>query len=282
MTYAFTTDSALLIKEAAEWVQNKFPANFKPEIALMLGSGLASATKFVKTIDSFPYKDIPGCVIPHVSGHRGEMILAEYGRKKLLILSGRLHFYEGYSMGQITFPIRCIAQLGIKTMILTSAVGGIHPQLQAGDLFVIKDHLNFMGTNPLRGIHDASFGERFPDMTSCYTPHLQKLAIRLARQQKQRCRSGIYMAVSGPSYETPAEIRAFKKWGADVIGMSVVPEAIVAHQMGLQVLGLSYIANRAAGISKKPLSHAEVLERGKSSEKKMGLWLQEIIQRATY
>lgn len=268
----------LLIQEAVQFVRRKIPDDFKPAVALTLGSGLSNISKQVRIQTSISYSEIPGFVHATTSGHPGELVLGEWMGKSLAILSGRVHFYEGYSMSQITFPVRFLAAMGIETLILTAAVGGINRRLRPGDFIVVKDHVNLMGTNPLIGPHDPIFGERFPDLSECYLKDLQKLALQIARKNKIRADSGIYCAVSGPSYETPSEIRAFGKWGADVVGMSVVPESIAARQMGLKVLALCHVSNMASGISSSPLSHQEVLESGKKAEKDFSMLIGEIIK----
>lgn len=267
-----------ILSESVQFLQKKFPQGFHPEIALILGSGLGDFVKDADALCKVSYGEIPGFVSSSVSGHKGELICGELNGKKLLLFSGRIHFYEGHSLQQTTLPIRCIAKLGIKKLLLTSAVGAVNKKFRAGDIVVVKDHINFMGTNPLLGPHEPSVGERFPDMTECYSKHLQKLALILAKKNKVRAHSGVYFGLTGPSYETPAEIRAFRKLGADVVGMSMVPEAMVARQMGLETLGLCYISNMAAGILNKTLHHSEVLEVGKQAAKKLSILIREIVK----
>lgn len=267
-----------VLSEAVEFVRAKSPKDFKPELALVLGSGLSDLANNVHRMAAIPYRDIPGFVSTNISGHKGELLVGELNGKKVLVFSGRVHFYEGYSMAQSTFPIRLAARLGTEMIMLTSAVGAINKKFCAGDIVVVKDHINLMGINPLRGAHNSSFGERFPDMSECYTTSLQKLALAVAKKNKIRAHSGNYFAVSGPSYETPAEIRAFRKLGGDVVGMSMIPESIVARQMKLKVLGLCYISNMAAGVSKQTLNHKEVLEVGALAAKKLSVLIEEIIK----
>jgi purine-nucleoside phosphorylase len=195
-------------------------------------------------------------------GHVGRLVAGKVDNVPVLAMQGRVHYYEGYSLEEVTFPIRTFRLLGIKTLILTNAAGGINVQLTQGALMVISDHLNLMGDNPLRGPNDDRFGPRFPDMSAVYSPELQELVIEEAKGMGVEVRRGIYGALSGPSYETPAEIHLLRALGADAVGMSTVPEAIVARQMGLEVLGISCITNMAAGIGDEPINHEEVMATG--------------------
>jgi purine-nucleoside phosphorylase len=190
------------------------------------------------------------------------LVVGKAGGVQILAMQGRVHYYEGYSLEEVTFPIRTFGRLGIRNLILTNAAGGIDVQLSQGALMVISDHLNLMGVNPLRGANDERFGPRFPDMSEVYSRELQELATEEARSLGITVRRGIYAALAGPSYETPAEIHMLRSFGADAVGMSTVPEAIVARHMGMKVLGLSCITNMAAGISEAPINHEEVIETG--------------------
>lgn len=208
-----------------------------------------------------PYADIPGFPMVGVPGHAGRMILGSWHGVEVVVMAGRAHFYEGFDMAAVTFPTRVLAELGIRDLLLTNAAGGIRRGLRPGDFVAISDHINFLGTNPLRG-RLAAGRERFIDMTATYDAELRSRIVRVAKDLGLRIREGVYLAVSGPSFETPAEIRAFRALGADVVGMSTVPEAIVGRQCGLRVAALSCITNVAAGLAgpKQSLSHAEVLE----------------------
>lgn len=270
-------DQAELLDEAIEFLKDRLPGNFKPKTCVTLGSGLGDLVSGAQVLTSIPYKEIPGFVIPNVEGHSGELIAAALDGTPVLFLAGRMHFYEGFSMAQVIFPVRLVARLGIKALILTSAVGSVRPKIKVGDLVVIQDHINFMGTNPLRGVHDSSFGERFPDMTECYSKRLSQLALTLAKKNGVAAQAGNYFAFSGPTYETPLEVKMAAQLGGDVVGMSVVPESIAAHQMGVEVLAISYASNYAAGISKTPLSHEEVLKTGKKTGKKLSLLIRKIL-----
>jgi len=232
------------------------------EIALILGSGLGDfADEFADAV-SLPYREIPGFVSSTAQGHVGSLVIGKIEGVPVLAMQGRVHYYEGYTLEEVTFPIRTFKLLGIKTLILTNAAGGIDVQLSQGALMVISDHLNLMGVNPLRGRNEERFGPRFPDMSEVYSRELQELATEEGRTLGITVRRGIYAALPGPSYETPAEIHMLRAFGADAVGMSTVPEAIVARHMGMKVLGLSCITNMAAGISETPINHEEVIETG--------------------
>jgi purine-nucleoside phosphorylase len=234
----------------------------EPRIAVVLGSGLGGFADDFDEAIAIPYEDIPGFVRSTAQGHAGRLVIGKIDSVPVLAMQGRVHYYEGYSLEEVTFPVRTFGLLGIKTLILTNAAGGINVQLTQGALMVITDHLNLMGVNPLRGPNDERFGPRFPDMSTVYSPELQELVVEEAKAINLEVRRGIYGALSGPSYETPAEIHLLRGLGADAVGMSTVPEAIVARHMGLEVLGISCITNMAAGISDEPINHEEVMATG--------------------
>lgn len=243
----------------------------------MLGSGLgAFADEFQDSV-ALPYGDIPGFVSSTAEGHAGRLVIGRVAGVPVLAMQGRVHYYEGYTPEEVTFPIRTFKLLGVKTLILTNAAGGIDVQLTQGALMVISDHLNLMGVNPLRGRNDERFGPRFPDLSEVYTRKLQELATREARGLDITVRRGIYAALAGPTYETPAEIHMLRAFGADAVGMSTVPEAIVARHMGMKVLGISCITNMAAGISENPINHQEVLETGQKVREEFTQLLRRII-----
>src|SRR5215204_1112107 len=231
-----------------------------PRIAIVLGSGLGGFADDFEEAVGIPYEEIPGFVRSTAQGHVGRLVVGKVDSVPVVAMQGRVHYYEGYSFEEVTFPVRTFKLLGIKTLILTNAAGGINVQLTQGALMVISDHLNLMGDNPLRGPNDERFGPRFPDMSAVYSHELQELVVEEAKAIGVEVRRGIYGALSGPSYETPAEILLLRNLGADAVGMSTVPEAIVARHMGLDVLGISCITNMAAGVLPQPLDHAEVLE----------------------
>jgi len=234
----------------------------EPRIALVLGSGLGSFADDFEEAVGIPYEDIPGFVRSTAQGHAGRLVVGKIDSVPVVAMQGRVHYYEGYSLEEVTFPVRTFGLLGVKTLVLTNAAGGINVQLTQGALMVLSDHVNLMGVNPLRGPNDERFGPRFPDMSAVYSPELQELVIDEARAIGVEVRRGIYGGLSGPSYETPAEIHLLRGLGADAVGMSTVPEAIVARHMGLEVLGISCITNMAAGISDEPINHEEVMATG--------------------
>jgi purine-nucleoside phosphorylase len=248
-------------------------------IAVVLGSGLGGFADEFEEAARIPYADIPGFAASTVAGHAGSLVIGKVDRVPVVAMQGRVHFYEGYSLEEVTFPIRTFKLLGIDSLLLTNAAGGINVQLSEGTLMIISDHLNLMGVNPLRGPNDERFGPRFPDMTEVYSRELQETLVEEANAVAIEVRRGIYAALSGPSYETPAEIHMLRSFGVDAIGMSTVPEAIVARHMGMNVLGISCITNMAAGISDGPINHEEVMEMGNRVRTTFTLLLRRIISR---
>ncbi len=238
----------------------KLCPNVSPPLAVVLGSGLAGVSDRFEHLAEVSYAELPGFPEPTTAGHPGCLILARLGKTPVLLLNGRSHFYEGRTMTEVTFPIRVLAALGVRDILLTNAAGGINPKFRPGDFMAITDHINMIPDNPLRGLVGT---QKFLDLTRAYDAALTRDLQRAARGCGARLHKGVYLAVSGPNYETPAEIRAFAKWGADAVGMSTVPEAIVARYCGLRVAGLSCIMNAAAGTGKTLLSHADVLSVGK-------------------
>jgi purine-nucleoside phosphorylase len=231
-------------------------------VALVLGSGLGAFADELEDPVAVPYDEVPGFARPTVEGHAGRLVVGRVGGVGVAAMQGRFHFYEGYTLEEVTFPVRVLSLLGAKSLVLTNAAGGLNNSYEQGSLVLISDHLNLMGTNPLLGPNDPRFGPRFPDMTEVYDREYQDAAITEAREMGLDLRRGIYAALTGPSYETPAEIRMLRLLGADAVGMSTVPEAIVARQMSMRVLGLSCITNMAAGVLDKPINHEEVIETG--------------------
>jgi purine-nucleoside phosphorylase len=244
-------------QEAAHFLQRQWTAS--PRVGIVLGSGLGEVANGPCNAKRIAYKSIPHFPQPTVQGHAGTLHLGRWGRVPVAILQGRLHFYEGYTPAEVVFPVRVLALAGIQTLVLTCAAGGIARRATPGSFMIFSDHLNFQGLNPLVGPHDERRGPRFPDMTEAYDADLRALALRAARAQRLKCFAGVYAALLGPNYETPAEIRALRRLGADAVGMSTVPEVIAARQMGLRVLAIATIANRAAGLARRPLVHQEVL-----------------------
>jgi purine-nucleoside phosphorylase len=244
--------------EAAEFLRSRITP--VPEVAIVLGSGLGAFAESLQEATSLGYSFIPHWPVSRVVGHAGKLVAGTSKGRRVLALSGRVHFYEGHPLDTVTLGVRVLGRLGIKTLILTNAAGGINERFQAGALMVIDDHINLLGTNPLIGPNDDRLGRRFPDMSEVYSKRLRGLADDAARAVGQRVEHGVYLGNSGPSYETPAEIRAYRSWGADAVGMSTVPEAIVARHMGIEVLGISCISNMAAGMLPQALSEEEVIE----------------------
>lgn len=234
-------------------------------MAIVLGSGFQPVTESLRIRKQIRYRQLPGFPPTTVPGHSGRVLVGTLQGVETVILSGRAHFYEGYSPEQVTFPIRVLQAAGVRTLLLTNAAGGIHPRYRPGDFMRLTDHINLMGLNPLRPTtitHPSA--PAFVDLTEVYDPTLGVLLDQAASTTRVRLHAGVYAAVSGPSYETPAEIRAFRRLGADAVGMSTVPEAIVARSLGLRVAAVSCITNLAAGRSRGPISHTEVLERGRA------------------
>lgn len=233
-----------------------------PKVAVILGSGLGAFAGELTGAISIPYSEIPDWPRSTAIGHAGRLVAGKINDVDVIVLAGRVHLYEGYSPAQVTFPIRVLGLLGLKSLVVTNAAGGIGSHLGRGGVVLISDHINLQGCNPLCGPNDEAFGARFPDMTEAYSAAYRKIAHETARELGFKLQEGVYAALTGPSYETPAEIRYLKTIGADLVGMSTVPEVIVANHMGIKVLGISVVTNLAAGISKEKLSHKEVLETG--------------------
>jgi purine-nucleoside phosphorylase len=265
------------VLEAAAFIRTRAPLT--PRVGIILGSGLGEFAARVEDAVDLAYSAIPHWPRAAVVGHPGRLVVGRLARQTVAVLAGRAHYYEGVPLAQVTFPVRVLGQLGVSTLIVTNAAGGIDPTFEPGTLMVIDDHLNLMGTNPLIGPNDERFGPRFPDMTEAYSRRLRQVADEAAQALGLPIRHGVYAAVAGPSYETPAEIRALRALGADAVGMSTVPEVIVARHMGLEVLGLSCITNPAAGVRPRPLAHEEVLEVAARVGAQVGALLVGIIDR---
>ncbi len=246
------------ITAAAVYLHSR--VELKPEVGLVLGSGLGDYADTLENPVRVRYSEIPGFPQTSVAGHSGMLVFGTKMGKAVVAMQGRIHFYEGGSMQELTIPIRVMAALGVKTVLLTNAVGGCNPEFAPGDLMLIKDHINFSGTNPLIGANLDAFGPRFPDVSDLYTKALREKIKAAAAEQGKKVQEGVYMMFTGPSYETPAEVRMARILGADAVGMSVVPEAIVAGHSGMQVIGMSCITNMAAGVLDQKLDHSEVVE----------------------
>ncbi|NCB32953.1 MAG: purine-nucleoside phosphorylase [Erysipelotrichia bacterium] len=244
------------IRKAASEIRKRTDA--APSIGIVLGSGLSDFARNLENPVSVPFEEIEGMPVSTVAGHRGEFVFGTLNGKTAVVQSGRVHYYEGYSQQEITIPIRVMNLLGVSSIILTNAAGGINTDYRPGDLMLISDHINYSGVNPLRGMNLESFGPRFPDMSDIYTKSLRRNLHEKCAEAGIELREGVYIMYFGPSYETPAEIRAFRTMGADAAGMSTAPEAIVARHAGMQVIGISCITNMAAGILDQKLTHEEI------------------------
>lgn len=264
--------------EAARFVLAKAQTR-TPRVAVVLGSGLAGVADAVENGVEIPYGEIPHFVRSTVEGHDGKLIIGSCGGVDVVLMKGRFHFYEGYSMEEVTLPVRVFSLMGIRSLILTNAAGGAASHLSPGLLMTITDHINMMGENPLRGPNDERFGPRFPDMTAAYTPAYVEAAHEAAREIGVVLLEGVYMGLRGPSYETPAEIRMMRKLGADAVGMSTVPEVIVARHCGMKVLAISCITNVAAGLTSGEINHKEVMDIGARAGKQLAELIVRVIPR---
>jgi purine-nucleoside phosphorylase len=265
------------VENAAHFLQRK--VDEPPTIAVVLGSGLGVLADRLTDALVIPYAEIPHFPEPTVHGHRGNLVFGKLGETKIVALQGRFHYYEGHDLEAVTFPVRVLKAFGVKTLILTAATGGINLDYHPGDLVCLADHLNLIGSNPLRGPNDDRLGVRFPDMTRVYSSDLRKIAIEEAARLQLTLREGVYACLPGPSYETPAEIRMLRTLGADVVGMSTVPEAIVARHSGLDVLAFALVTNAAAGVTGATIMHEEVIEIGCEAGEKLGKLIEAIVGR---
>jgi len=245
------------IDKIVSFIKERVP--FTPDVLIILGSGLGAMANGVEDKIVIRYEEIQDFLVSTVEGHEGQFVFGTYKGKKVVMMQGRFHYYEGHSMREITLPVFVMRRLGVKSLIVTNACGGVNKSFAPGDLMIIEDHLNFSGINPLMGANLVEFGPRFPDMSRAYDRDLMALAVRIGNEENISLKKGVYALYSGPSYETPAEIRAFRMLGADAIGMSTVPEVIVANYSGMKVLGISCITNMASGILDQPLNHEEVM-----------------------
>jgi purine-nucleoside phosphorylase len=247
-----------LIEKSAQYIKEKFSVT--PKVGLILGSGLGVLADEIEDAVKIPYEEIPEFPVSTVEGHAGQLVLGTIHGVTVVAMQGRFHYYEGYSLEQVTFPVRVMKEIGVETLIVTNAAGGVNESFKPGDLMIISDHINNMGDNPLIGSNDSSLGVRFPDMSEAYCKELRQLAKNAAAKLNIQVQEGVYVGNTGPTYETPAEVRMLRVLGGDAVGMSTVPEVIVARHSGLKVLGISCISNMAAGILDQPLNHEEVIE----------------------
>lgn len=246
------------VLSSCAYLKEQYPTT--PVVGLVLGSGLGVLADEIENAVRIPYENIPGFPVSTVEGHAGQLVFGTINDVPVVTMQGRFHYYEGYTFEKVTFPIRVMKELGVKAMIVTNAAGGVNTTFEPGDLMLITDHINGFGSNPLIGKNDAAFGPRFNDMSEAYAKSLRALAKDVAAKLDIKLQEGIYYGTTGPSYETPAEVRMIRTLGGDAVGMSTVPEVIVARHMGVDVLGISCISNMAAGILEQPLNHEEVIE----------------------
>ena len=262
---------------AADFIRSR--GGSEPKVGVILGSGLAKAVPALDGARTIPYSSIPGFPRTTVQGHEGKLHLGKLGGVPVAVMQGRFHYYEGHPMESIALPIRTLRSLGMETLVVTSAVGSMREKNKPGHFTAISDHINFMGMSPLRAYHQKPFGAMFPDLSDAYDPALRRLVVSICRKRKLPVHEGVYLACSGPSYETPAEIRAFRTLGGDVVGMSVVPEIVVARQMGARCVALTWTANMASGMKGAMLSHAEVLALGDKVAGGLSLVLSDLIRK---
>ena len=262
------------IEETTKFIKSK--TALVPKVGVILGSGLGEIIEGSVNDTLLNYEDIPHFAKTTVKGHKGKLLMGKMFNIPAIVMQGRLHYYEGYCMDEVTYPIYLMKQLGVEYLVITAAAGGINKTYKPGDIVVISDHINMMCQNPLRGENYAIMGERFPDMTRIYNAELSKSALGASQKNKIRMKEGVYLGVQGPSYETPAEVKAFRTLGADLVGMSVIPESIVANKLGMKVLGLAYISNMAAGVLNKKLTHNEVLKTGVNVVGKLSKIIEEV------
>lgn len=265
------------IQEALEFLKSK--TSMIPEVGIVLGTGLGALAKEIKAEIVIDYKDIPHFPLSTVESHEGKLILGTLSGKKVIAMQGRFHYYEGYTMKQITFPIRVMKALGIKVLCVSNIAGGMNPNYRRGDIMIINDHINMLGDNPLIGKNYDDLGPRFPDMSEPYSKELQKVAEEIAMEEKIKVHSGVYLAVSGPNLETRAEYRMFRNMGADVVGMSTIPEVIVAVHTGLKVFGMSVISDECFPDSLQPVSVEEIIKAAEEAEPKLTIIMKRLIER---
>jgi purine-nucleoside phosphorylase len=269
------------IDEIAKFIHSRI--EYRPSVAIILGSGLGELAQAVVDPAAFPYESIPDWPVSTVLGHKGSLVIGRMESKDVLVMQGRVHYYEGYSMAQVTLPVRVFKRLGVDTLIVTNAAGAVNPEFEPGDLMLISDHLNLIGMaglSPLRGPNIDEFGPRFPDMSQAYDRQLGRLAREIAIEKKIVLREGVYVCLAGPSFETPADLRFLRMIGADAVGMSTVPEVTVARHAGMRVLGISGISNKANLDGNTLTTHTEVLEAGKNIVPKLTIMIREVLRRS--
>lgn len=267
------------IQETVQFLNDKFP--FDPEFGIVLGTGLGGLIEEIQIAFEISYEAIPHFAVSTVEGHSGKLIFGTIGGKKVVAMQGRFHFYEGYSMEEVTYPIRVLKFLGIETLILSNAAGGVNPNQENGDLMILSDHINFQPVNPLTGSNDETLGPRFPDMSDPYDQTLIDQAMKIAEENEIRCQPGVYLSLQGPNLETKAEYAMFNKWGADAVGMSTVPEVLVARHMGLKCFAMSVITNVCYPPRRvQETTHHDVIEVAAVAEPKLTKIIKELITKA--
>lgn len=264
------------IKATANFIKERI--NATPEVGIILGTGLGGLVNEIEIIDSIPYNEIPNFPVSTVQGHAGRLIYGKLGEREVLAMQGRFHYYEGYSMQEVTFPVRVLKFVGITHLFVSNASGGLNPDWHVGEIVILNDHINFFPEHPLRGKNLEELGPRFPDMSKCYNERLRNKAKLIALEHNINVKEGIYVGVSGPTFETPAEYRMFRILGADVVGMSTVPEVIVARHMGLKVFGISIVTDSGVPGEIVEISHEEVQEVAMKAEPKMTLIMKKLIE----
>jgi purine-nucleoside phosphorylase len=264
------------IKATANFIREK--SNFDSEIGIVLGTGLGGLVNEIEITSTLPYHEIPNFPVSTVEGHAGRMIFGKLGNKNVMAMQGRFHYYEGYSMQEVTFPVRVMQQMGIKYLFVSNATGGLNPDYKVGDIMVINDHINFFPEHPLRGPNIAELGPRFPDMSRVYDERLRYTAKLISLEHNLNLKEGVYIGVSGPTFETPAEYLMFRKFGGDVVGMSTVPEVIVARHAGMKVFGISIITDSGVPGQIVEISHEEVQKVAMKAEPKMTLVLKKLVE----
>ena len=265
------------IKESADYIRTRISGN--PKIGIILGSGLGNLGENIENPEYLPYNEIPNFPVSTVKGHKGRIIFGEFGGKKVIALQGRFHFYEGYSMQEVTFPVRIFKELGIEVLILSNAAGGMNPAHKIGDIMIINDHINLFPTNPLMGPNDETLGPRFPDMSEPYDLKLIEMMNQIAKENNIHVHNGVYAGVSGPCFETPAEYRAFRILGGDTVGMSTVPEVIVARHAGIPCFACSVITDLGGGEIAEKVSHDDVIKAATAAEPILTLLIRELVKK---
>lgn len=266
-----------IVMESVDYIKSKL--NFQPEIGVILGSGLGDMADTVEERTVIKYSEVPNLPVSTVQGHAGQFVVGKLNGKNVIMMQGRFHYYEGYDISTLTLPIYIMKNLGVKSLIVTNAAGGVNTSFVPGDLMIINDHINFCGNSPLIGKNDDKIGPRFPDMSEAYSKDYVKLAHEVSNDLNLKLQEGVYMMFSGPTYETPSEVRMARILGADAVGMSTVPEAIAASHCGIKTLGISCITNMAAGILDQPLNHEEVIETSAKVKSQFVKLVKEIIAR---